>query len=91
MALSTEEQNFVSRVQRFSRLLKDEYGEVVALNALWYGAEADYNDQITDEELDTIPSLAHITQAQLNEILYIVGQLKPLLDARLEQIAVVAQ
>lgn len=89
--MTPEQQNFVNRVQDLARLFKAQYGEIVALNALWYGAEANYNDLITDQALDGVASLAHLTNAQLNELLYIVGQLKPLLDARLEQIAVVSQ
>lgn len=91
MPLTTGQMNFVTRTQEFARLLQTQYGEVNSLNALWYGAEADYNDQITTEELQEVPSLAHLTQPQLNEILYIVGQLKGLLDPRQEFLAVVGQ
>lgn len=89
--MTPEQQNFVARVQDVARLLKAQYGELAMLNALWYGAEADYDALITDEALAGVPSLAHLEAAHLNEILYVVGQLKGLLDARLEQVAVVAQ
>ena len=91
MALTTGQINFVSRAQEFARLLQDQYGEIASINALWFGAEADYNDQITTEELQAVEAFAHLTVEQLNEVLYIAGQLKALIDPRIEPIAVVSQ
>lgn len=88
--MTTAQINFVSRVIEFAKLLNGEYGNIVSMNALWYGAE-DYNDTITTEALQTIPAFASFTNADLNELMYIVGQLKGLIDARLEPIAVLSQ
>ncbi len=86
MALTRAQSDFVNRAQNLSRLFKEQYGEIVALNALWNGAVANFNDTITDGDLALV--FPGLTVATLNEILYIDAQLKTLLDDRLEQVAV---
>lgn len=87
MALTTGQMNFVTRVQNVARVVKDQYGELVMLNALWYGAEANYDSEIDNAALAEIESFEGITANDLNEFLYIVGNLKGLVEGRLEQIA----
>lgn len=88
MALTTAQQDFISRVDTLTKTLYSTYGELNALNALWYGATADYDTQITDPEIAEIASFNGVTVSVLNECMYIIGQLKGLIDDRLEPIAV---
>lgn len=87
--MTNAQQDFVSRAQNLARTLSYQYGEICALNALWYGQTADYQNVITDPELQGVAAFAQMTHAELNEVLYIIGQLKGLMDARLEPLAVV--
>lgn len=91
MPLTVGQMNFVTRVQKFALLLRENYGEIVTLNALWYGSESDYDTAITTAGLLEVPSLANLTANDLNELMYIIGNLKTLVDGRLEQIAVLTE
>lgn len=90
MALTTGQINFVSRTQAFARILKDQYGEIVTLDSLWIGTD-DYQHEITDPELAEIPAFVGITVSDLNEMLYIIGNLKSLISARLEPLAALTE
>lgn len=87
MALTIAQTNFVSRVQAVARIYSEGYGEQTALNALWYGATNDYQNEITDAELAEIPAFAGITKHDLDEMMYIVGNVLTLMNTRLEEIA----
>jgi len=89
--MTVGQMNFVSRLIEQGKRIQANYGEETSLNALWNGAEADYNDQITTEALQEVPAFAHLTQANLNELMYIVSQNQARTTERLEHVAVVAQ
>lgn len=88
--MSIIELNFVSRIITLFRLLVDQYGEIVTLDALGNGA-ANLDAGISDADLETVASFAHLTQNDLVEALYIIGNLKALMSDRLQPIAALTQ
>lgn len=87
MALTIAQTNFVSKVQATARIFADGYGDMTALNALWYGETNDYQSDITDAELAEIPAFVGITHDDINEMMFIVANVLTLMETRLEQIA----
>lgn len=89
--LSDKEQDFVSRVVQFAQLLDANRGTIIALRTLYFGQKAGYNVVITDEALQSIPSLAHLKAQNIAEIMDLVFALDQNMAAKSEDIAVVAQ
>lgn len=64
MALTQQEQNFVSRVQQIADTLLEAQHEVQRLIAEWN--QNDFFNQITDEDLGEIASFTHLTASELS-------------------------
>lgn len=86
--LTQSQLNFVSRVIEVAGSLNDLFGELSMLQALWFGAE-NFDVLISDEALQAVPNLQHISNADLAEVLYIFSETRNRMNERLEPLAVV--
>lgn len=88
--LTQPQMNFVSRVIALAVMFNEVFGELSMLQALWYGAE-DYDTLITDEALQATGVFSHLSQADINEVMYIFSEARNRMNERLEPLAVVTQ
>lgn len=70
--MTIAEMNAVSRMIQLANVLLQHYGNIATLNELFNGA-ANYDGVITTEMLQTIPAFAHLSQADLSEMAYVIG------------------
>lgn len=82
MALSSLEQNHISRLGMLANFLNQNFMTFVLNNYQWLGVP-DFDATITQEEIDAIPSLfeAGVTVSDLNEMNYLSAQIMNMLDA----------
>lgn len=81
------QQHFIEQVISFANLLENQYGLITMLNALYNGQTTNYSSILTDEMIASVDQFVGFNKSNLNEVAYIIGQLKDLVDGRIEHIA----
>lgn len=72
MAMTAEKQRFVIRVAAVMKAFESMYGEWESLNALFNGQTTFYTSNITNADLAEVTAFNGVTEATLDESMYII-------------------